>query len=65
MNTTPPKAPHAGCDKDPLDQTTFYVDAAQMKAFEALTDPLTAAESANPGLDHLMMVTRPWAEPKS
>ncbi|MEN9761444.1 MAG: hypothetical protein RI906_1270 [Pseudomonadota bacterium] len=27
MNTTPPKAPHAGCDDDRLDQTTFYLDA--------------------------------------
>jgi uncharacterized protein (DUF1778 family) len=48
-----------------LDQTKFHLDAAQMKAFEALTDPLTSAKSANPGLDRLMKITPPWAEQKS
>jgi hypothetical protein len=45
-----------------LDQLTFHLDTAQMKALEALRDLLPSQTPANPGLDRFMMDNPPWTE---
>ena len=61
MNQTPASNQEAADDQDRLDQTTFYLDPVQIRAFRQALEAPTIETESNLGLDRLLAITPPWS----